>query len=75
MLIAAPILNTLASKRIIHQHLDKLYQLNQHTTIQNIQNSVINMLKKLPTIVEQSKPKSPETKIFEKSKDKGGRER
>ena len=77
MLIAAPILNTLESKRIIHQHLDKLYQLNQHTTIQNIQNSVINMLGKLPTIVEQSKPKSPETKIIDKSKDqdKGGRER
>ena len=77
MLIAAPILNTLESKRIIHQHLDKLYQLNQHTTIQNIQKSVINMLKKLPSIIEQGESKLPETKIIEKSKDKdkGGRER
>lgn len=77
MLIAAPILNTLESKCIIHQHLDKLYQLNQYTTIKNIQKSVINMLKKLPSIIEQGESKLPETKIIEKSKDKdkGGRER
>ncbi|MBO7081998.1 MAG: zeta toxin family protein [Neisseriaceae bacterium] len=64
-----PALNTLDSRLVLHRFLDKLNQSNQHTNIQSIQNSIINMQEKLPAIMEQSR------QILDKSKDKGGRER
>ena len=76
LLAAAPALNRLEFILPFHQHLDKIYQSNQTTTIQELTKKVGNMLEKLPAIFAQSKPKSTETQLIDKSKDKekGGHE-